>query len=103
MTALPKRAIEVVDFTDFHDRLSHDLYVALIDTINQSDVSWGTNADTLITPAVCVDFLAQTLEDFLDGRDEANRLEWVETIDEARALIREVGELPDTVFIALGS
>jgi hypothetical protein len=100
---LTPRTIQVVDLADFRQCIDHELYVNLLSFINESEVSWGNNDDTLITAKRCAEFLEAVLEEYLDGTDEAWRVEHLSQLDELRALLRAVEKLPDTTFIALGA
>lgn len=94
---LQKRNVEVVDLNDIGKQVPSTFFSQLIDTLNNSEVSWGTNDDTLVRADNFVGLIEEALEDAVvdNGND------WNDNVD-VQATIAELKNLGDNVYVSLG-
>lgn len=89
------RNIEVVDLDVLGKQLPKKFFVQLVEEINNSDISWGCNDDTLVR----IDNFISIVEEALESSESLTR---DDTLD-IEKLVNELKTLNDSVMVSLGS
>lgn len=87
-----------VPLEDVLEPLSEELHDLVIEFLQHSEISWGTNADTFMTAPRLVLVLEGAMERYLDD-DEETALAETETY---KSVVTALNQLPKDVFISLG-
>lgn len=87
-----------VPLEDVLEPLSEELHDLVIEVLQNSEISWGTNADTFMTAQRLVLVLADARERYMDD-DEETALAETETYT---SVVAALEKLPRDVFISLG-
>lgn len=86
-----------VPLEDVLEPLSEELHDLVIEFLQHSEISWGTNADTFMTAQRLALVLEGAMEHYLDN-DDADAAE-TETY---KSVVAALEKLPKDVFISLG-
>lgn len=73
------RFVEIVDLVEIGKVLPNSFYNELIDNINNSEVSFGNNDDTLVLPENFLIFMEDTISD--SEKDWSNNSEVLSVMD----------------------
>lgn len=88
-----------VPLEDVLEPLSEELHDLVIECLQNSEISWGTNADTFMTAPRLVLVLEGAMEHYLDNDDAANAAAETKTY---KSVVAALNQLPQDVFISLG-
>jgi hypothetical protein len=89
------RNIQVVDLDVLGKQLPQKFLFRLVEEINNSDISWGSNDDTLVR----IDNFISIVEEALESSDSLTR---DETLD-VEKLVSDLHMLDENIMVSLGS
>lgn len=87
-----------VPLEDALQPLSEELHDLVVEVLQNSEISWGTNAETCMTPQRLLLVLANARERYLDDDEETALAE--ETA--YKSVVAALEKLPGDVLISLG-
>jgi len=98
--------VNIVDLNDIQNVVDHDFFTTLIDELNNSDISFGNNDDTLVKIPRFIELMNEALETYScpwddDEKPSEEKMEKVEK--QVKAVIEGLNALPAGTVVALGS